>query len=112
MATFSILGVLVTLYSVLVYHGATNCYEFLYKQRRYKNFLLTAFYTATISTCVCRITQYVYLITYYLATNQQHTQLFMCFDMLSNITMLCVGCVTVLFIISLMIGVQLLTQAR
>lgn len=53
--TLITLTCLVALYSTVVYFGSKNSYQFLYKQKRYKNYLLTAFYAISILACVCRI---------------------------------------------------------
>lgn len=49
------LGVLVAVYINVVYYASKNSYDFLYKQSKFKNHLLTAFYTMAMATCICRI---------------------------------------------------------
>lgn len=110
--TLSILSVLVAFYCFVFYFGVKNTHEFLVKQKRYVNLLLTAFYLVSIATCLCRIVQYVLLITIYLLEQRQNTAIFIYFDMVSSTLMLSVGCVMVLFNISLTHGVQLSSGQR
>lgn len=111
-ATVSTLGILVVLYSAIIYHAVQNSYNFLYKQKRYRVVLLTAFYTFTILTCVCRVAQYLYLVLFYFTQHEQRTTEFLLFDMVTAILMLCVGCVMVLFNVSLTHAVQYVTGHR
>ena len=66
----------------------------------------------SVLTCVCRILQYILLLCIYFLRKTQHTEQFVVFDMTSDILMLTVGCVMVLFNVSLTHGVLLITHQR
>lgn len=99
-------------YFFIVYYAGKNCYDFLYKQRKFKNLCLTAFYCMCITTCICRIVQYTFLVIFYFITNEQNTDLFLLCDMISNTFMMSVGVVMVLQNVQLTQGVQLLLKHR
>lgn len=63
-------------------------------------------------TCACRILQYIVLLCNYFIRKTQHTEQFVIFDMVSDTLMLTIGCVMVLFNVSLTHGVQIMTNKR
>lgn len=94
--TAILLGILVLCYAFIVYYAGKNCYDFLYLQKKYVKLCLTAFYCMCITTCLCRMVQYTSLMALYFLKNEQRTNLFLFFDMVSNTFMMGVGCVMVL----------------
>lgn len=74
--------------------------------------LLTAFYSVSLALCSCRIIQYTLLVVIYFWKRTQNTETFIYLDLISSIAMVMVGCVMVLFNISLTHGVMLTSGHR
>lgn len=52
---FVTLGILIIFYTLVIYFGGSNSYNYLYKEMKYKIFLMSAFYVVGFLTCLCRI---------------------------------------------------------
>lgn len=65
--TIVLLLLLVLFYALCIYFASRNCQDFLYAQKRYRNLLLSAFYIISLSACLARIFQYLYLVLDYCA---------------------------------------------